>query len=262
MATLKQVQANRLNAQKSTGPRSAEGKAHSSANALQSGIYAESEVLPWEDPAERESLTVEYHQHHQPRTPEERALIDNLVHGEFLARRFRKSEVKIVLSKIPAGANPREDGVAGQAYIDASSELGRLQRRMDANNRAFHRDLDQLRLLKAERPPFDPPPPLVLVPLPQDPPDPSPVGEPDSPEPEAPAAHPEAPAPHPEPPLSTAQPTETTPQTSEMGSFRQSPPDPLIFNPKNPKHPPTKECSLCRQIGRIHDACPFQPIRY
>src|ERR1017187_7186305 len=58
-------------------------------NALKSGIRAESEVLPWEDPAERAALGAEYVVHNQPRTPQERALVDNLAHGEFLFRRFR-----------------------------------------------------------------------------------------------------------------------------------------------------------------------------
>ncbi|HXR39561.1 MAG TPA: hypothetical protein VN776_10735 [Terracidiphilus sp.] len=138
MATLKQIRANRLNAQKCTGPSSAGGKARSSWNALKSGIQAESEVLPWEDPAERAALRDEYYNHHQPRTPEERAMVDNLVHGEFLGRRFRRAEVKIVISKIPDAADLDDPAVIGQAYSDASGELGRLQRRMDANDRAFH----------------------------------------------------------------------------------------------------------------------------
>src|ERR1017187_8714285 len=137
MATLKQIRANRLNAQQCAGPSSAEGKTRSSWNALKSGIHAESEVLPWEDPDERAALRAEYHDHHQPCTPEERAMVDNLVHGEFLSRRFRRSEVKIVISKIPAGADLADDAAIGQAYAQAGGELGRLQRRMDANNRTF-----------------------------------------------------------------------------------------------------------------------------
>src|SRR5947207_2120774 len=93
MATAKQLKANRLNAQKCTGPNSAEGKARSSWNALKSGIHAESEVLPWEDPAERAALRDEYHNFHRPFSPDERSMVDNLVHGEFLGRRFRRMEV-------------------------------------------------------------------------------------------------------------------------------------------------------------------------
>jgi hypothetical protein len=49
MASQKQTEANRLNAQKSTGPRGApsgpEGKAASSMNALKSGIDAKSQII-------------------------------------------------------------------------------------------------------------------------------------------------------------------------------------------------------------------------
>jgi hypothetical protein len=57
MPTQAQLNANRLNAQKSTGPTSPEGKATSSLNALKSGIDAWSHIIPGEDPAELETLT-------------------------------------------------------------------------------------------------------------------------------------------------------------------------------------------------------------
>jgi len=234
MPTLKQTRANRLNAQKCNGPSSAEGKARSSKNALKSGIHAESEVLPWEDPAERATIAVDWTRHHHPCTPEERTLVDSLAHGESLFRRFRECEVKIVMSKIPDGADLTNPAVIGRAYADASPELGRLQRRMDATNRNFHRDLDNLRLLQAEYPPFeDPPPPLVLVPNPPDPPPaeteapadtdpPAPPPEPAagvppaaaSPDPPAPAV--EAAAPDttpPDPPAPAAEPAPPAPDT-------------------------------------------------
>jgi len=217
MATLKQIRANRLNAQNCTGPSSAEGKARSSWNALKSGIQAESEVLPWEDPAERAALRDEYQHHNQPCTPQERAMVDNLANGEFLFRRFRRIEVKIVVSKIPDGADLDNDAVIGQAYIDASPELGRLQRRMDANDRAFHRDLDQLRLLIAERPPFEAPPPLILVPSQPEPP----PADPTAPEPDPPAPSPEPPA-----DVSPATPPDSPAPAAEAAPEPANPPSP------------------------------------
>jgi len=56
MATPTQIEANRLNAQKSTGPRSAEGKAAVRFNALKYGVDAESLILPGEDQAQLEEL--------------------------------------------------------------------------------------------------------------------------------------------------------------------------------------------------------------
>jgi len=43
--------ANRRNAQRSTGPRSAEGKSRARLNALKHGATAQIHVLPGEDPA-------------------------------------------------------------------------------------------------------------------------------------------------------------------------------------------------------------------
>jgi hypothetical protein len=52
MASAAQVLANRLNAQKSTGPRTAEGKAVVSQNAVKHGLLAKEVVIKGEDPGE------------------------------------------------------------------------------------------------------------------------------------------------------------------------------------------------------------------
>ena len=52
MASDRQTAANRLNSQRSTGPRSAEGKARVAANAMKHGLTGKQMVLPGEDPAE------------------------------------------------------------------------------------------------------------------------------------------------------------------------------------------------------------------
>src|SRR3954468_6253699 len=56
MATAAQIEANRCNAQMSTGPRTASGKARASLNATKHGRRAEAAapVLPQEDPDERD----------------------------------------------------------------------------------------------------------------------------------------------------------------------------------------------------------------
>jgi len=60
MATQKQIEANRLNALKSTGPRTAEGKAATRLNALQHGIFAEMPTVIGEDTAAYETLRDSY----------------------------------------------------------------------------------------------------------------------------------------------------------------------------------------------------------
>ena len=50
MPTQAQIRANRENAKKSTGPRTPEGKANSSKNALKHGLLAEDAVIPRRGP--------------------------------------------------------------------------------------------------------------------------------------------------------------------------------------------------------------------
>ena len=69
MATPAQITANRANAQKSTGPRSVEGKSASRFNALKHGIDAASIVIPGEDPADYDALVAQYHRSTSPGPP-------------------------------------------------------------------------------------------------------------------------------------------------------------------------------------------------
>ncbi len=105
MATQNQIAANRRNAQRSTGPITPEGKQASSRNALQSGIYAEKEVLPFENPTQLTALIAEYHDRWYPTTPEARALVDSLVHHEWLLRRLRRTPKPASTSAIARPAN-------------------------------------------------------------------------------------------------------------------------------------------------------------
>src|ERR1700719_947636 len=95
MATIKQIEANRLNAQKSTGPRSVEGKARSSQNALKSGIDAESLLIRGEDRAALETLTQEYIERFHPTTPEQRHYVDTLIRNDWQIRRLAKVDAQI-----------------------------------------------------------------------------------------------------------------------------------------------------------------------
>src|ERR1035438_7854550 len=74
MASEKQIEANRLNAQNSTGPRSVEGKAAPRHNALKTGIDAQLIVHNTEDPRAFA------------------ALVDTLANAEWQFRRFRQLE--------------------------------------------------------------------------------------------------------------------------------------------------------------------------
>ena len=66
MRTEKQIAASRLNGWKSNGATTSEGKARIVSANLKSGVYTESEILPWEDPESLERLEAEYYDHHRP----------------------------------------------------------------------------------------------------------------------------------------------------------------------------------------------------
>src|SRR5438128_1743716 len=68
MTTPAQIEANRRNAQKSTGPKTAQGRAVVSLNGLRHGLRAETAVLPFEDPAEFAKLKQELQAEFRPQT--------------------------------------------------------------------------------------------------------------------------------------------------------------------------------------------------
>src|SRR5580700_7118938 len=92
MATPKQTAANRMNAQKSSGPRTPAGKAISRFNALKHGIYAVHQIMFDEKAEDLAELAAEYHEHHRPADADQRLLVDTLVHNEWRLRRMRRVE--------------------------------------------------------------------------------------------------------------------------------------------------------------------------
>src|SRR6266481_5959999 len=68
MATIKQIEANRRNALKSTGPRTPEAKAAVRMNALRHGLRARTVVLPAENPQEFHQLCNDLETEWQPQS--------------------------------------------------------------------------------------------------------------------------------------------------------------------------------------------------
>ena len=132
MASLPQIEANRRNSQLSTGPRTSAGKSTSSRNATRSGIYAESVLITGEDPAELAALTREYEDSCRPVGPRERAVVDTLIHTDWLIRRMRLLETQdwnSELELIHAGAEVLTYALLS-AYDEISERLERIQRRL------------------------------------------------------------------------------------------------------------------------------------
>ena len=128
MASQKQTEANRLNSQNSTGPRSPEGKSASRMNALKSGIDAKSQVIRGEKAANLETLKTEYHDRFHPTTPEQRMLVDTLIDCEWLLRRFRAIETQLWERVVDI-----HDITLGHIFSEHTDEFTRHQRRIDSN---------------------------------------------------------------------------------------------------------------------------------
>jgi hypothetical protein len=155
MASEKQIAANRLNSQKSTGPRTETGKAASRQNALKSGLHARSHVIRGEDPEALAQLAAEYNAEFHPTTPRQRDLVDTLVHNEWKIRRLRAIETDLWQAQFAVNeaihndpVDPRDIRARKHAlrtsFGDLEDRLERLQRRLHAYERSTQRALKQL----------------------------------------------------------------------------------------------------------------------
>jgi hypothetical protein len=177
MPSLKQIEANRLNAKKSTGPRTPQGKAKSRFNALKAGIDAGAEAIPGEDADQLRALRDDYYDRFTPDRPEEYALVDSLIASDWLLRRLRTIEGQLWKQGVAEArewSSFKPATPLASALSSVENSLTRLQRRIDSADRAYHRALNQIRRLQqAPLEPFDP------EPLPADPAvPPAPVAQP------------------------------------------------------------------------------------
>jgi len=94
--SLKQLEANRRNALKSTGPKTAEGKAQSSLNALKHGVLSKSVVVSGhfytEDPLDFVTLQIELEQNLRPEGRVEQLLVERIATCAWRLRRVLKAE--------------------------------------------------------------------------------------------------------------------------------------------------------------------------
>jgi hypothetical protein len=154
-----QIEANRRNSRKSTGPRTATGKATSSRNSTQSGIFAEAEVIHDENPSDLDSLVADYIDRFHPDAPEQRCLIDILAHSEWTLRRLRRAEAQLWARNIETSESSFDENTLelGRAVnYNESRVFSRLQSRITATQRNYERALKEVQRLQIDRPIQDP----------------------------------------------------------------------------------------------------------
>src|ERR1017187_4696069 len=84
---------NRKNSKKSSGPRTAEGKARSSRNSTVHGLTGKSPILPGEDPADLLDLAERYHADLKPDGAVEEDLVERMAVATYRLRRIARIEV-------------------------------------------------------------------------------------------------------------------------------------------------------------------------
>jgi hypothetical protein len=156
MATPAQINANRLNAQKSTGPQTVDGKANSSRNAVRHNLSpgATFTLLPGEDLAAFEQLVRDYRDEFKPRTAHELFLVNQMIQAQWRIGRIERLQAELLdkILNVPAASGKTDEGAiiaaTGFAHGDALDKLERYGR---AAERAYFRANKELRQYRAEK---------------------------------------------------------------------------------------------------------------
>jgi hypothetical protein len=107
MTSLRKIESNRRNAQKSTGPKTQSGKARSSQNAVRHGLTAETVIGPLEDPADYHAFEQAVTTAYDAETAVERELVLRL--ASLLWRLRRATSVETGLLQIQCEASTAPD---------------------------------------------------------------------------------------------------------------------------------------------------------
>jgi hypothetical protein len=97
-------EAKRRSAQKSTGPKTAEGKARSHMNALKHGVTAENSVLPGEDPARFRTGVEDFKTDLQPRSAFERGMVERMALASWQFDRAARVDVARLAMRMETAA--------------------------------------------------------------------------------------------------------------------------------------------------------------
>lgn len=148
MTTQKQLEANRLNAQQSTGPRSLEGKAAVSTNPLKHGVFSRQVVLEGESKKEFEALKIEFYEQFRPV-----GLLEQLFCERALAAAWRLLRVTQMESMLInyAASGSCSNGIIEVLVGSQGDELALLSRYEISLEKILFRSLAELKALQAEK---------------------------------------------------------------------------------------------------------------
>jgi hypothetical protein len=148
----KQLAANRANAKKSTGPRTPQGKARSSLNALAHGLRARRPVLPNEDRRQFDAFARGLRRDLRPNGPLQALLVEQVIEAAWKLQRAESAQGDVVRHALARYAgNARRispgkllaDAIGGdpwaEPYLNLEQYTERLQRSFFTALRRLHR---------------------------------------------------------------------------------------------------------------------------
>lgn len=151
MATEKQIAANRLNARRSCGPKTPEGKRRSSLNALQLGGFAKSTLLPSEDKKEFSTFARGVYADWEPVGATECTLVELMISTLWRHRRLQSVEGGLYeMYKVYKGV----DGGPATAFVQDGLQVdsfGRLVKSETALERRLFKLIKELGQLQQKR---------------------------------------------------------------------------------------------------------------
>jgi hypothetical protein len=158
MTSEKQLEANRLNSQKSTGPRTGEGKGRSRLNAMRHGLTGQVSVLSEEDRQAHFDFTMPIVEGYNPQTPHERQLAQSIAEDEWRINRMKAVEDNIYGMDHPDRRDPirlhpqLETAYArAQTFVRQQKAIQLLSLYLQRTQRAIERNVALLQRLQAER---------------------------------------------------------------------------------------------------------------
>lgn len=163
MSSERQINASRANGAKSRGPKTPEGKLASSRNSLRHGILSKTIVLPGESKEEFIALLTSFQEEHQPETPTEEALIENMAAARWRQMRLWNMETAALDNEIRHPKFPDGEDFATQTFIafrtltDDTHALELLNRYEARCDRQFKTSLATFLRLRASRTTAEPP---------------------------------------------------------------------------------------------------------
>ena len=178
MASARQIEANRLNAKSSHGPKTDAGKAIAAQNALQHGLLSQEAILPGESASDYASFAEKLYAELQPIGELESALVGRIGGLLWRLKRIGRLEAGILmwehadlksLSFDEAVRAPQyifgdsDMTTQGQLYSRGADTLTKLSRYERSIDKSLYKAMHELQRLQAARKGKHPPPVVVDV---------------------------------------------------------------------------------------------------